>query len=59
MSDRFPSILAVCMTVLLLAAFGLLWQHCENQYARREQCIKDGKSAEDCRLLYPSAGDSR
>lgn len=56
---HFDSVIAICVTVVILAIAGMIYQDCRETENYRAECVKAGKSAEDCRRLFPAAGDRR
>ena len=56
--ERIMALIVICVTLLLLALMGVLWQSCDAQEDRRAQCIERYTPA-DCSNLFKLPGDKR
>ncbi len=53
---RFDNVLAICVTVVVLAVLAVCYVGCEGQQDRRAACIKDGHPPLECRAVFDSYG---
>lgn len=57
MSERTLQVLLSWIAVIVLAVIGAIFVDCDQQSARRAECVKS-HPANDCRALFPINGDN-